>query len=132
MTRTSGEVVRSPRQTASGDAGTAHGSVWHQGGSLGRSAPYAASRRSEGGRPARRLLAPARGAEDMSVLREQIIESLAEIDRLCDSRDLGKSLELLDRFRRVVGRDRFLAALALAHHGQKISDRPLAFTRNVW
>ena len=129
MTRKFSEVIIGPYEAASGGPGTAHrsGQVVM---SRGRSAPYAPSLRPEGGRPARLLAA--RGAEDVSVLREQVIERLTQINRLCDSRDFGKSLELLDRFGRVVGRDRFLAALALAHHGQKISDRSLAFAWNVW
>ena len=129
MTRKFSEVIIGPYETASDGPGTAHrsGQIVM---SRGRSAPYEPSLRPEGGRPARLLAA--RGVEDVSVLREQVIERLTQINRLCDSRDFGKSLELLDRFGRVVGRDRFLAALALAHHGQKISDRPLAFAWNVW
>jgi hypothetical protein len=102
MTRTSGEVVRSPRQTEQGDAGTAHESGLPRG-SHGRSAPYAASRRSESVRPAR-LLAPARLPEYRCVFHEQVVKRLAQVSGLwhpCQIRQLSK---LGDRISGVVTR----------------------------
>ncbi len=70
--------------------------------SHGRSAPCAPSRRSEGGRPARRLLSAARRAEDMSVLHEQVVKRLPKVCGLGHSCQIGQFPELGNRLRRVI------------------------------
>ena len=74
---------------------------WHMG-SPGRSAPGAVSGRPEGGHPTRRLLPAARGTEDMSVLRQQIVERLAQVRRLGHSRQIRQFSKLGNRLRRVI------------------------------
>lgn len=101
MTRKFGEAASGSYETASGDAGTAH-EPGPTVGSHGRSAPCAASRRSEGGRPARPLLAPARGAEDVSVLRKQIVQRLPKVGGLRNPRQIRQFSQFGDRVRRVI------------------------------
>ena len=113
-TRKSGDAVLSLRQTAQGDAGATHRSGLTVG-SHGRSAPCAASHRTEGGLPACLLRGP-RLAENLSVLLEEILQCLPQVDRLGHTSDLRESAELLDDIRIVVGRDLLLFPLVFAHH----------------
>ena len=99
--RTFGEVVSGPGQTARGNACSAH-NLDLAPASPGRSAPCAASGRPEGRRPA--CLLAARGAEDMSVLREQIVQRLAEVCRLGNSCLVGQFPKLGNGIRGVVTR----------------------------
>ena len=113
MTRMFNEVVSGPVQTALGDAGSAHRPGLALRGH-GRSAPCAPSLRPEGGRPSRLLAA--RGAEDMGVLFQELVQRLTHVDSLGHTSDLRESPELLDNIRIVVGRDLLLLPLVFAHH----------------
>jgi hypothetical protein len=107
MTRMFNEVVSGPVQTALGDAGSAHRPGLALRGH-GRSAPCAPSLRPEGGRPSRLLAA--RGAEDMGVLREQIVQRLTKVCGLGNPRQIRQLSKLSDCLRREVTRQLCLVA----------------------
>ena len=92
-------MVSGSAQSASDGPGTVHEPGLAVG-SHGRSAPCAPSLRAVGERPARLLAA--RGAENMGVLREQIIECLPQVRGLRNSCLLRQFSQLGDRLRGVV------------------------------
>ena len=106
-TRKFSEGVSTSGQTARDDAGTTHGRDLAAV-SLGRSAPCAPSLRSEGGRPARLLAA--RGAEDVSILFEEIVQRLPKVCGLGNPRQVRQFPKLRNRVRRVIARHLCLIA----------------------